>query len=323
MPYPEPFQPKGESVMFTFESVFRLSAASLIACSGIPPNPLSPSSLIVEFAPPDFANLAGTVLHEEDPGNELYLSSSANFTMVVEPDSQEEPESLLVSEDIVLPEREEKEEEEGPDVHIRTVDLTRISCDFRFADTESFLNTLRQGGRILYYSSSTEMAEQALCEVISYYCEMPQGIQYLEGRDEQGFYLEILPDQIPSVRLAVNKADAAWACYLQNLQAIDKSLDTGQSDREFVNAVNAYICQNFSYEVNDVSMPTFMTLKRGQCWHYAKLFQDLCLAEGLDAKLIWTDTHAWDLLVIDGITYTFDVTNNDTGNDWTAWSWIA
>lgn len=51
------------------------------------------------------------------------------------------------------------------------------------------------------------------------------------------------------------------------------------------------------------------------CGGYAQGYQMLCERAGLDCKVVLSDTHAWNLVKVDGSWYHVDCTWDDTGND--------
>lgn len=204
-----------------------------------------------------------------------------------------------------------------------SVDASFISSEMSGKYSYDFLQILRSGSRILYYDGDSANAEDSLSEVISFYCSLKGGIDYYEIHDETGYYLEIADSSWSKVKEAVAAADAGWAAYQDAVANACNSLNLYTSDEDLVNQINNYICANFDYEVTNSGMPVFISTGRGQCWHYAKMFADMCNAVGISAWKVENTEHAWDNVVVDGVTYKFDPTYNDTSGNWTAYSWLA
>lgn len=188
--------------------------------------------------------------------------------------------------------------------------------------SESFLKQIRTGSKYLYYQGSVGDAGKSLSEVVKIYCEMPGSILYYDVADESGTYLEITDDCWPSLKSAVAKADQAWQGYRDYVADACSSLDLSASDASIVEQINDFICDHFSYRVTNSGMPSFLAMGQGQCWHYAKLFADMCCSVGIPASKVQTTDHAWDIVTVDGIQYTWDVTYNDTCGNQHLYMWL-
>ncbi|MCF0245931.1 MAG: transglutaminase domain-containing protein [Ileibacterium sp.] len=198
-----------------------------------------------------------------------------------------------------------------------------IGHEFYYAYTASFLNAIRNGSSVLYYSPGDDaQADYSLGEIVYDYCGLSSGGAYYTGHDANGTYLEIAPLEFSNLYQSVLNADAQWAAYPSQVAAALYSLDLHCTDREMVDQINNYICAHYDYLITDMAnMPSFMNTGLGQCWHYAKLFADMCNAVGIPAWKVENAEHAWDNVIVDGVTYTFDPTYNDTSGQWTAYSW--
>ncbi|MCF0259111.1 MAG: hypothetical protein HUJ54_04560 [Erysipelotrichaceae bacterium] len=197
------------------------------------------------------------------------------------------------------------------------------SAEFQYGYTQDFLNSIRSGSSRLYYTAGCKAeADYALGEIVYDYCGLASGGAYYEGRDGDACYLDLIPDQFETLYAAVQSADQQWAQYSSQVASALYSLNLHCTDHEMVEQINDYICDNYSYVLtNQANMPNFMASHVGQCWHYAKLFADMCNSVGIPASKIQNEEHAWDIVTVDGVTYTFDVTWNDTSGNRTAYSW--
>lgn len=196
-----------------------------------------------------------------------------------------------------------------------------ITSEMTGSDSYAFLDALRQGNRNLYYTDDTQNAEDSLSEVVSFYCSMPEGINYYEMHDLNGNYLQIADSSWNTIEEQVAQADQGWKEYQAYIDTACHSLNLDVSDYELVNEINQFICDNYDYEVTNAGMPNFISTHKGQCWHYAKMFADMCNAVSIDAWKVENAEHAWNQVRIDDVIYTFDPTFNDTSGSPTAYSW--
>ncbi|MBR4234581.1 MAG: leucine-rich repeat protein [Clostridia bacterium] len=116
-------------------------------------------------------------------------------------------------------------------------------------------------------------------------------------------------------------------------------IDTTASEANIIAQINSYICSNVSYdyqawdeinqgESNLISCSAYGALmnKTAVCQGYSVLFYRLCLAAGVDTRVVtgvaeWgiTQAHAWNIVAIDEEYYYVDTTWNSTGSDATEW----
>ena len=91
----------------------------------------------------------------------------------------------------------------------------------------------------------------------------------------------------------------------------------GKSDYEKLLAIYAYLCDNTTYGGSgDVKYTAYGALvdHLAVCQGYSAAFYRLCLASGVDARIITATsmTHAWNIAALDGVYYEMDCTW-DTG----------
>lgn len=86
-----------------------------------------------------------------------------------------------------------------------------------------------------------------------------------------------------------------------------------------VRAVNQYLCDHMTYDINYYSTRDAILLGRGRCQGYANAFKNLMNTLGIPTDYIrgyadgdYSSTHAWNRVLIQGVYYYVDVTWNDT-----------
>lgn len=249
-------------------------------------------------------NNASLNQNAEQLSNEISNQSSA--------DIQSDPEIIVDDSDNTaysvndstndITERTSNAADSSESAHVHTVNTGFISCELSKPYTAAFLEDIRNGNSKLYYNGDSTNAEQSLSEVVSFYCSLPSGVNYYEVSDASGTYLELEPDVLASLQSAVSTADAGWTSYSTEVANACYSLNLNTTDTDLVNQINNYICTHFDYAVTNSGMPVFISTHQGQCWHYAKMFSDMCNAVGIQAWKVQTADHAWDQVVVDGIT---------------------
>lgn len=150
-------------------------------------------------------------------------------------------------------------------------------------------------------------------------------IYYSRNAAEQYYYLRLREKEIfeSEFKDAKNKINN----YENYIVKALKTMNLNCTDAEMAQQINNYIVKNFSYKITDIyNVRSFVELGVGQCWHYAKFFQDMCKVVGLNVKYIegkaYGDGHAWNSLTIDGKKYYFDVTLNDSMKT-NKWSFVS
>jgi transglutaminase-like putative cysteine protease len=205
---------------------------------------------------------------------------------------------------------------------VNTSGLSSNTFDFIYSLTPTFLSYIRAGQAKLYYSCDATTADYALGEVVYLYCNLSSGGSYYDGSDEYGTYLELTPSALSQLQSAVAVADANYGSYRSQVANILYSLDLTTNDYELVNQINAYLTNNFTYSItNNGQVSSLITTGTGQCYHFAHLFADLCNSVGISCSYVGTADHAYNMVTIDGISYRFDPTYNNTSHS-TAYSWL-
>lgn len=88
-----------------------------------------------------------------------------------------------------------------------------------------------------------------------------------------------------------------------------------------VNQINQYLVNRFDYVVTEAPLYDFTQRNIGQCYHYASMFRDMCLAVGIPCEYVSDNNHAWNVNTVDGVRYKFDSTWNDT-TETNSYAWI-
>jgi transglutaminase-like putative cysteine protease len=205
---------------------------------------------------------------------------------------------------------------------VNTSGLSSNTFDFIYSLTPTFLSYIRAGQAKLYYSCDATTADYALGEVVYLYCNLSSGGSYYDGYDEYGTFLELTPSALSQLQSAVAAADANYGSYRSQVANILYSLDLTTNDYELVNQINAYLTNNFTYEITgNGQVSSMITTGKGQCYHFAHLFADLCNSVGISCSYVGTADHAYNIVTVDGISYRFDPTYNNTSHS-TAYSWL-
>lgn len=208
-------------------------------------------------------------------------------------------------------------------VPTRTIDISGLDASMYYETSEGFVETLLSGNNKLYYTGDTAAAEASLSEIVWYYCQIPSGIAYHTGEDELGTFLQIDAGDWNYFSQMIRQAKAAWNKYFDSVRTIASGLDLASEDWKLVNQIRDLILEYFSYNVTDSSMMDFLYSQTGQCYHYAKLFEDLCQAVGISARIAATREHAWNEVHLNGSTYLFDATHAQATGNVDAYSWQA
>ena len=137
-------------------------------------------------------------------------------------------------------------------------------------------------------------------------------------QDEGGRYLLISEDYFSAVKNRLIEKQNTYVkdrtIYRDTIIKALKGMDLVCSDKEMVNQINDWICKKISYKItNGKHYEVFSVYNyKGQCYHYAMLFNDMCRAVGIKSSYIDGDSiagyHAWNSVTIDGVIYYFDST---------------
>lgn len=161
-------------------------------------------------------------------------------------------------------------------------------------------------------------------------------IPYTEAKaleDEGGKYLILNAEYFDVVKEVISNKQDAYSkhrkIYRDTIVSALKGMDLICTDREMVEQINDWICKKLSYKVTHGEHYEIFSVYnyKGQCYHYAMLFNDMCRAVGIKSSYITgyaSEYHAWNSVVVNGTTYYFDVTWNDQGSySSDAWSWMS
>lgn len=282
----------------------------------------SNSTPAAEAAGQDFSQ-ESDVQYEPQPDGSIVevWQSSDTETTYTQSQTEQEAVTAAASEPYAAAESYTVSPASGDEAYIHSIHTDFITPELTGIYSQAFLQDIREGRNRLDYQGDAQNAEFSLSEIVSFYCSMDQNLPYYETQDSAGSYLELDPDVFSRLQAAVASADLGWAGYTDYVAQADESLNLYTDDHDLVDQINQYICDHFDYEITNSGMPKFLETGYGQCWHYAKLFSDMCNAAGIQAWKVENQDHAWDQVVVDGVTYTFDPTFNDTGPSQTLYSW--
>lgn len=151
------------------------------------------------------------------------------------------------------------------------------------------------------------------------YIEHTDAENYVMYLDQQSFKLA---KETLSIRL---QKDEEYKTYIRNTL---NGFNLNASDREIVNQINKFVTANFKYQITDeYYMDSFIEKKIGQCYHFARLFTDLCNAVGIKSNIFSGtfngDSHAWSSVTIDGNIYYFDPTVARKSSTFDKYSWMS
>lgn len=141
---------------------------------------------------------------------------------------------------------------------------------------------------------------------------------YKLGEDEFGIHYKIDYDEAQDYKSRSQQKISSYKNFIANALS---TMNLNCTDAEMAQQINNYIVKNFSYKTYEETsstygVKTFVETKRGQCWHYAILFRDMCKSVGLNAGYVegyaYGGFHAWNYVYIDGVKYWFDTTLNDS-----------
>lgn len=100
---------------------------------------------------------------------------------------------------------------------------------------------------------------------------------------------------------------------------VSQIITPDMDDFDKVRAVNQYLCDHMTYDLNYYTTRDAILLGKGRCQGYANAFKNLMNTAGVNADYVRgyvggkrTSTHAWNRVYIDGTYYYVDVTWNDS-----------
>lgn len=200
-------------------------------------------------------------------------------------------------------------------------DLSRVDYDFEEACSLRFLQALQKGEKHLYYNTDREQAKASLSEIVSIYCSSDRSLPFFHCTENGKSWLELTEEDAEYLHGLIQKADADWLRYLEEIRWLCAQIDIRLGEKEKFEKINTLICERYTYEVTNRSMGDFVRTGRGQCWHFAKIFQDVCLAAGLEASMKSDPGHSWDTVIFEGKEYRFDPAFNATCGNMQTYIW--
>ena len=90
-------------------------------------------------------------------------------------------------------------------------------------------------------------------------------------------------------------------------------------DKEVIDLICNYIEDRYTYQVTNSPMMDFVETKKGQCYHIATAFKDLCKSFGYNCQKVYGQSqggwHVWNRIILDNKEYYFDLTFNITATE--------
>lgn len=206
---------------------------------------------------------------------------------------------------------------------------------------KEYYKAVMNGSRKIYYDENTTWAINDLTLLLDCEWEYSKKILNIESgkdpdpsmSDENGTYLligeEYFSDVQQTVRRLQEEHQKDKVIYRDTIVNALRGMNLYCSDKEMVNQINSWIINRLSYKItNNHNYWEIFSVNgsKGQCYHYSKLFNDMCRAVGIKATyeegVAKGDSHAWNTVTINGKKYYFDVTWNDSYSNHTQWSWV-
>ena len=144
----------------------------------------------------------------------------------------------------------------------------------------------------------------------------------LEGDDYQSFRAKYKNKIAESSKEAIDTATVPLSLFIDSNR--EKCTDV-----ELVNDINAWVCDQFKYNVEYqyVGLGDSINDHEAVCWQYSYLFHEMCESAGIESRIITGKVrnvnHAWNLIVVNEKCYEFDVTWNDGISGYHAFSWLS
>ena len=91
----------------------------------------------------------------------------------------------------------------------------------------------------------------------------------------------------------------------------------GKSDYEKIRAIYGWLCQNVTYDYNTLEDDSYLLKystyaalvnKTAVCQGYATAFYRMALMAGVNARVVTSEEHAWNIVQLDGLWYHVDST---------------
>lgn len=180
--------------------------------------------------------------------------------------------------------------------------------------------------RIYIEPGDKQEANDSVIEVMMRYCDSKNPTWIPVVNEDGDGYFTLSNETFKEATQKIHKADQRFQEYKDVIYTALNDMDLLANDSQIINKINKYIITNYSYRVTDDLLFSFTETKKGQCYHYARLFEDMCKAVNIDAGYVTGQArgkyHAWNYVIVDGHTYWFDVTWNEGKLNPNQWSWL-
>ncbi len=167
------------------------------------------------------------------------------------------------------------------------------------------------------FAFSYDSTNNTLQSVFLFYTD-GTAVDYIESTSDENFSVKLMADRNAIVQRQ-KEVNAA-------IEGIIGEIDANWSDYRKEKYIHDYVALNMTYDydaANDpyvsegVLKPAFdiysaIINKSGVCEAYAKMFQVLCYAVGINANQVTGVGHMWNVVKIDGEWYQVDVTWDDS-----------
>lgn len=190
-----------------------------------------------------------------------------------------------------------------------------IDCE---KEIKGVLNDIKNNKNKFYYDYRNFVV--AISSIEQFYdCDGKINFQYYYNANEN--YGSFSEENFNDIRNCIFSEDSRIEGYKNWIvNRLSTSVDLYANDYDVVNQINNTIKDFATYSITNKPLYTFTETGVGQCYHYAYLFRDMCNAVGIEAYINKNENHAWNTVVIDGKSYKFDVTFNDTSGT-NSYSW--
>jgi len=202
---------------------------------------------------------------------------------------------------------------------------------YQYKYTASIVESILNGGTKVYFSEEdTNLMDKSIVEVYLLYATT-DFIGCRTDRDENGLYVIYGSDAVTDYQPEIIKMNNRRAVYKNYLRSVLSSMNLNTDDYTMVNQIHNYVKNKITYQKTSEHITWndyYNTIDTGlgQCWQYAYLFRDLCVAAGIPCY--YTEGyfegryHAWNHLYINGNRYWFDTTLNDSVG-YNKWVWLT
>lgn len=207
--------------------------------------------------------------------------------------------------------------------YTRSINRNAIDGSILFRNPDLIYYTVNQikNGQN-YFAIPYEKVATVCFDLAVDYCDdlNLQNIRMRYNFDEgYGYYTD---ENFQMVKNSVLQTEAKINNYKNWIVSKLKCLNLSTDERTLINSINTAVKNAMTYELNNKPLYWVSETGRGQCYHYAMTFNNMCKAVGIKSEYYATKEHAWNYVTVDGKRYKFDVTWNDCGNT-NSYSWMA